>query len=132
VIKDDPRISPTHLEDLTGIVSEEGGMLVLAGQAEVMRPDIAAFAKRASSAGVRVQYHEEPGEPHCYACLPMPHLKHKSKVIVDFIEGVVEGIGAGGDSSSTMSSSSSPDSSRSSRRSRSELSLSRSSSGACG
>ena len=99
-------------------------MLVLAGQAEVMRPDIAAFAKKATFAGLKVKYHEEPLEPHCYPCLAMPHLKHKSKVIVDFIEGVVEGIGRGGDSSSTMSSSSSSNMGRST----SELSLSRSSS----
>jgi acetyl esterase/lipase len=44
-----PLVSPTLLPDLTGLSRQ--GMLVVAGGAELMRPDIASFAAKAKAAG---------------------------------------------------------------------------------
>jgi acetyl esterase/lipase len=44
-----PLVSPTRMSDLTGLSGQ--GMLVVAGGAELMRPDIAAFAGKAKAAG---------------------------------------------------------------------------------
>lgn len=50
-----------------------------------MRPDIAAFAAKVSAAGVSVQYHDEPNEPHSYMVLGLPHLLKKGIVLVDYV-----------------------------------------------
>jgi acetyl esterase/lipase len=44
-----PLVSPILLPDLTGFSKQ--GMLVVAGGAELMRPDIASFAAKAKAAG---------------------------------------------------------------------------------
>ncbi|WIA34161.1 hypothetical protein OEZ86_012521 [Tetradesmus obliquus] len=78
-----PLVSPALLPDLSGL--SQRGMMVVAGGAELMRPDIAAFAAKVKAAGVPVQYHEEPGECHCYALLALPHLLQKSHTVLDYI-----------------------------------------------
>lgn len=59
-----------------------------------MRPDIQAFAHKAAAAaggdaqgskGFKVEYHEEPGEPHAFAMLTLPHLLRKGLVVPDFV-----------------------------------------------
>lgn len=76
-------MSPVYLQDFSGLSRK--GMLVVAGGAELMRPDIAAFAAKVSAAGVAVEYHEEPFEPHCYLVLALPHLLRKGSILVDYI-----------------------------------------------
>ncbi|WIA14004.1 hypothetical protein OEZ85_002565 [Tetradesmus obliquus] len=78
-----PLVSPALLPNLSGL--SQRGMMVVAGGAELMRPDIAAFAAKVKAAGVPVQYHEEPGECHCYALLALPHLLQKSHTVLDYI-----------------------------------------------
>lgn len=83
-----PLVSPTHLPDFRGLCRR--GMLVTAGGAELMRPDIAAFASKVAGAGVPVTYHAEPGEPHSYGVLAMPHLVAKgADVLVGYVVGAL-------------------------------------------
>ncbi|KAF6263877.1 hypothetical protein COO60DRAFT_307043 [Scenedesmus sp. NREL 46B-D3] len=81
-----PLVSPALLPDLRGL--SKRGMLVVAGGAELMRPDITAFAATAATAGVAVHYHEEAGECHCYAVLALPHMLQKSHVVLQYVEKV--------------------------------------------
>eukprot|EP00878_Enallax_costatus_P004522 GHUV01004763.1.p1 GENE.GHUV01004763.1~~GHUV01004763.1.p1 ORF type:complete len:411 (+),score=112.86 GHUV01004763.1:860-2092(+) len=84
----DPLVSPTYLEDFSGLV--QNGMLVVAGGCEAMTPDIRTFVDkvRTASLEVAINYHEEPNEPHCYCVLgSMHHLVVKgAKVLVPFME----------------------------------------------
>jgi len=89
-----PLVSPTYLKDLSGLCQH--AMLLVAGGAELMRPDIAAFAAKAAAAGggqkgVSVVYHEEPLEPHVFAVLMLPHLLKKGLVVPRFVAAVVKG-----------------------------------------
>lgn len=61
----DPLVSPLYA-DLTGLAP----MVVFSGTHDIHNPEAHDFAARAKNAGIRLDYHEEPGGQHVYPLLP--------------------------------------------------------------
>lgn len=73
----DPRVSPLHA-DPTGL----GPLTVFSGTRDILNPDTRLFVRKATDAGVDVEYHEQPGLVHVYPLLPAPEGRAARDVIV--------------------------------------------------
>lgn len=84
-----------------GDVTDTAGQVAGSGTAAAAPPGDAGCRSSSSSSsggcgcagvsGFRVVYHEEPGEPHVYAMLMLPHLLQKGLVVPRFVAAVVKG-----------------------------------------
>jgi acetyl esterase/lipase len=74
----DPRVSPLAA-DLTGL----GALTVFSGTRDILNPDARVLARKATAAGVDIDYHEHPGLVHVYPLMPTSEGRAARAVIVD-------------------------------------------------
>ncbi|KIY98603.1 Esterase [Monoraphidium neglectum] len=90
-----PYVSPTRLESFEGLAQQE--IMTISGEAELMAPDIRAFAKKVQAASdaslssgspgaFRATYLEEPGCVHSWPMLLFPRLRVKQEPMFQFID----------------------------------------------
>lgn len=73
----DPRVSP-----LFGPMAGLPPLTVFSGTREIFLTDARGLAERAEAAGVAVDYHEAPGQPHNYALFPTPEGRAAREVVL--------------------------------------------------
>ncbi|OBI22138.1 esterase [Mycobacterium sp. E2327] len=74
----DPMVSPLNA-DLSGL----GPLTVFSGTRDILNPDARLLAEKAAAAGVRIDYHEQPGLVHVYPLTPTPEGRAAREVIVE-------------------------------------------------
>lgn len=79
---DDPLVSPLSAE-LTGLTA----LTLFTGTRDILNPDAHLLARRATAAGVDVDFVEGEGMVHVYPLLPIPEGRAARRRIVDAING---------------------------------------------
>jgi acetyl esterase/lipase len=74
----DPRVSPLAA-DLTGL----GPLTVFSGTRDILQPDIRLLIDKARTAGIDVDYHEQPGLVHVYPLTPTPEGRDALALLVE-------------------------------------------------
>jgi acetyl esterase/lipase len=74
----DPRVSPLAA-DLTGL----GPLSVFSGTRDILNPDARLLARKATHAGIDLDYHEQRGLLHVYPLMPTPEGRAARAVIVE-------------------------------------------------
>lgn len=74
----DPRVSPLAA-DLTGL----GPLTVFSGTRDILQPDIRLLIDKARTAGIDVDYHEQPGLVHVYPLTPTPEGRDALAILVE-------------------------------------------------
>ncbi|OBI90676.1 alpha/beta hydrolase fold domain-containing protein [Mycobacterium sp. 1245805.9] len=74
----DPMVSPLNA-DLSGL----GPLTVFSGTRDILNPDARLLAEKAAAAGVRIDYHEQPGLVHVYPLTPTPEGRAARALIVE-------------------------------------------------
>ncbi|MFF5703122.1 alpha/beta hydrolase fold domain-containing protein [Streptomyces sp. NPDC012794] len=83
---DDPRVSPLY-----GSFEGLAPLTVFTSTRDVLATDSHELRRRAGAAGVRVEWHEEPGLPHGYPLLPVPEGRAARDRIVELIGETADG-----------------------------------------
>lgn len=94
-----PYVSPVYASTeqwrgALGLLGPEG-LMVLAGEYDILLPDIQHLADKARAAGPKVQLHVEPDAIHDYPLMPTPDQERHLKVLSGFIGGAVKAWYAG-------------------------------------
>jgi acetyl esterase/lipase len=76
----DPRVSPLTA-DLAGL----GPLTIFSGTRDLLNPDARLLVRKATSAGVDVDYYEEPGLVHVYPLTPTPQGRAARRAIVGIL-----------------------------------------------
>jgi acetyl esterase/lipase len=79
----DPRVSPL-VADLTGL----GPLTVFSGTRDILHPDIRLLIAKARTAGVDVDYHEQPGLVHVYPLTPTPEGRDAQDILIERLHGL--------------------------------------------
>ena len=74
----DPRVSPLAA-DMTGL----GPLTVFSGTRDILHPDIRLLIAKARTAGVDVDYHEQPGLVHVYPLTPTPEGRDAQGIFIE-------------------------------------------------
>ncbi|OBI68137.1 alpha/beta hydrolase fold domain-containing protein [Mycobacterium sp. E796] len=74
----DPMVSPLNAE-LSGL----GPLTVFSGTRDILNPDARLLAEKAAAAGVKIDYHEQPGLLHVYPLTPTREGRAARALIVD-------------------------------------------------
>ena len=74
----DPRVSPLAA-DLTGL----GPLTVFSGTRDILQPDIRLLIDKARTAGIDVDYHEQPGLVHVYPLTPTPEGRDALALLIE-------------------------------------------------
>jgi epsilon-lactone hydrolase len=77
-----PYVSP-----LNGDFSGLAPMVVFSGTCDLLYPDSIELTARARAAGVPVELHLRPGQPHNYAALPTPEGRQARAIILRVVQG---------------------------------------------
>ena len=68
-------------------------LTIFTGTRDILNPDAHLLARRATSAGVDVDFIEGGGRVHVYPLLPIPDGRAARRRIVDAINGTPPGVG---------------------------------------
>ena len=80
----DPRVSPLAA-DLTGL----GPLTVFSGTRDIVQPDIRLLIDKARTAGIDVDYHEQPGLVHVYPLTPTPEGRDALALLVECLRAAL-------------------------------------------